>query len=85
MNLGFTLTSGNTKTRTLATGANLARETQKDKVTMYANYARSTSVSNLFGVTKNDVVRGGWRYQYLVLLLAADEVADESVWRFDPS
>jgi putative salt-induced outer membrane protein YdiY len=64
MNLGFTLTSGNTKTRTLATGANLARETQKDKVTMYANYARSTSVSNLFGVTKNDVVRGGWRYQY---------------------
>jgi putative salt-induced outer membrane protein YdiY len=64
MNLGFTLTSGNTKTRTLATGANLARETQKDKLTMYANYARSTSVSSLFGVTKNDVVRGGWRYQY---------------------
>jgi putative salt-induced outer membrane protein YdiY len=64
MNLGYTLTTGNTKTRSLATGANLARETQKDKITMYANYAQSTSVSNLFGVTKNDVVRGGWRYQY---------------------
>jgi putative salt-induced outer membrane protein YdiY len=64
MNLGFTLTSGNTKTRTLATGANLARETQKDKATMYANYARSTSISSLFGVTKKDVIRGGWRYQY---------------------
>jgi putative salt-induced outer membrane protein YdiY len=64
MNLGFTLTSGNTKTRTLATGANLARETQKDKAIMYANYARSTSISNLLGVTKNDVVRGGGRYQY---------------------
>jgi putative salt-induced outer membrane protein YdiY len=64
MNLGFTLTTGNTKTRTLATGANLTRETQKDKVTMYANYARSTAVSNLLGITKNDIVRGGWRYQY---------------------
>lgn len=64
MNLGYTLTTGNTKTRTLAAGANLARETPKDKATMYANYARSTSVSSLLGVTKNDLVRGGWRYQY---------------------
>jgi putative salt-induced outer membrane protein YdiY len=64
MNLGYTLTTGNTKTRTLAAGANLARETPKDKATMYANYARSTSVSNLIGATKTDVVRGGWRYQY---------------------
>jgi putative salt-induced outer membrane protein YdiY len=64
MNLGYTLTTGNTKTRTLAAGANLARETPKDKATMYANYARSTSVSSLFGAAKSDVVRGGWRYQY---------------------
>jgi len=64
MNLGYTLTTGNAKTKTLAAGANLARETPKDKAAMYANYARSTSVSSLLGATKNDVVRGGWRYQY---------------------
>lgn len=64
MNMGFTLTTGNTKTRSLALGGNLGRETHKDKTSLYATYAKSTRIRNDDDETTAYTTRGGWRYQY---------------------
>lgn len=62
--VGFSLTTGNSKTRALTAGIRAARETTRDKITVYANAIQaSNSISGVSVRTAKAVWFGG-RYDY---------------------
>ncbi|MCW5970169.1 MAG: DUF481 domain-containing protein [Blastocatellales bacterium] len=60
---GYNLTTGNTRTNTIALGTNLARETRRDKTTLYAAIINSNNTSDGVSVTTANAIRGGGRYE----------------------
>ena len=63
VDLGFSLTSGNSKNFNFALGGNAVRETKRDKISVYVAsvYARS-EVAGVTSTTAN-AIRGGGRYE----------------------
>lgn len=61
--LGYSLTTGNTRTNTLAIGTNFARETRRDKTTLYAAIINSKNKTDGVSVTTANAIRGGGRYE----------------------
>src|SRR5438270_8505861 len=59
-NFGFALTRGNSETTNLALGADAARKTLHDKISLYANSVYASD--RILGVTTADAIRGGLRY-----------------------
>ena len=60
--VGFSLTSGNSDTRALTVGARAARETTRDKISVYANAIRASNSTTGTSVTTADAVWFGGRY-----------------------
>ena len=66
VDLGFSLTSGNSKNFNFALGGNAVRETKRDKISVYVAsvYARS-EVAGVTSTTAN-AIRGGGRYELML-------------------
>jgi putative salt-induced outer membrane protein YdiY len=63
VDFGYSLTTGNIDTSTTTLGANFARETRRDKTTLYAAYIKSKNdVGGVTSTTAN-AIRGGARYE----------------------
>ena len=60
---GYSLTTGNTKTSTVALGANAGRETNRDKTTLYAALIKSKNKTSGVTETTANAIRGGARYE----------------------
>ncbi len=60
--VGFSLTTGNSDTRALSVGARAARETTRDKISVYANAIRASNSTSGISVTTADAVWFGGRY-----------------------
>lgn len=63
LDLGFSLTTGNTRTNTLALGSNLSRQTSRDKTTLYAAYINAKNKNKGVTETTANAIRGGGRYE----------------------
>lgn len=63
LDFGYSLTTGNTRTNTLALGTNLARQTNRDKTTLYAAYINATNKNKGVSETTANAIRGGGRYE----------------------
>ncbi len=63
VDFGYSLTTGNTRTNTTALGMNLARQTRRDKTTLYAAYINSKNKTKGFSETTANAIRGGARYE----------------------
>lgn len=63
LDFGYSLTTGNTRTNTLALGANLGRQTRRDKTTLYAAYINAKNNNKGVSETTANAVRGGGRYE----------------------
>lgn len=64
VDLGYSLTTGNINTSTVTLGTNLARETRRDKTTLYAALIKSKNEVNDVSQTTANAIRGGARYEY---------------------
>ena len=62
--VGFSFTSGNSDTRTLAAGFRANRPTPKDKISVYANVIQSSNSDSGVSITTAQAVYGGLRYDY---------------------
>ena len=62
--VGFSLTAGNSKTRTLTAGIRGSRETEKDKMSAYLNAIQASNSTGGPSVTTAQAVYGGVRYDY---------------------
>lgn len=60
--VGFSLTSGNSKTRALRLGARAVRETAGDKISVYANAIQASNSTSGTSVTTAEAVWFGGRY-----------------------
>ena len=60
--VGFSLTSGNSDTKALTVGARAARETTRDKISVYANAIRASNSTTGVSVTTAEAVWFGGRY-----------------------
>ena len=60
--VGFSLTSGNSDTRALTLGARAARETTRDKISVYANAIQASNSTTGTSVTTAEAVWFGGRY-----------------------
>ncbi|MGH8694295.1 MAG: DUF481 domain-containing protein [Burkholderiales bacterium] len=63
MDFGYSLTTGNTKTNTLALGGNLGRVTRRDKTALYAAYINAKNKTRGVSETTANAIRGGGRYE----------------------
>lgn len=63
LDFGFNLTTGNTRTRTLALGSNLSRVTSRDKTSLYAAFINAKNKNNGVTETTANAIRGGGRYE----------------------
>jgi putative salt-induced outer membrane protein YdiY len=63
VNLGYNLTTGNIQANTLAFDTNMARQTRRDRTTLYAAYAKSKNKSGGVTETTANTIRGGARYE----------------------
>ncbi len=63
LDFGFSLTTGNIESNTLALGANLARQTRRDKTSLYMAYIKSKNNTGGVSETTANAIRGGARYQ----------------------
>ncbi len=60
--IGFSLTSGNSKTRALRVGARAMRETTADRISVYANAIQASNSTSGTSVTTAEAVWFGGRY-----------------------
>jgi len=60
--VGFSLTTGNSKTKALTVGARAARETSRDKISVYANAIQASNSTNGPSETTAEAVWFGGRY-----------------------
>ncbi|NNE67107.1 MAG: DUF481 domain-containing protein [Pyrinomonadaceae bacterium] len=60
--VGFSFTTGNSKTRALTLGARAARETTRDKISVYANAIQSSNSTSGTSVTTAEAIWFGGRY-----------------------
>lgn len=73
----YSLTTGNTRTNTIAIGANLGRETRRDKTALYAALINSKNKTSGVTETTANAIRGGGRYEIKITpRLAAFTLAD---------
>ena len=63
LDFGYSLTTGNTRTNTLALGSNLSRQTRRDKTTLYAAYINAKNKNKGVTETTANAIRGGGRYE----------------------
>lgn len=63
LDFGYSLTTGNTRTNTLALGTNLSRQTKRDKATLYAAYINAKNKTKGVTETTANAIRGGGRYE----------------------
>ncbi len=63
LDFGFNLTTGNTRTNTIALGSNLSRVTRRDKTSLYAAYINARNKNNGVTETTANAIRGGARYE----------------------
>lgn len=63
-NVGFSLTSGNSDTRSLTASFQADRATSKDKISVYANAVQASNSDAGVSVTTAQAVYGGLRYDY---------------------
>ena len=64
VDVGFSFTSGNSKTRALTAGFRGNRETRKDKISVYANAIQASNSNSGISQTTAQAVYGGIRYDY---------------------
>lgn len=62
--VGFSLTSGNSKTRAFTAGIRAARETSRDKISLYANAIQASNSTTGVSVTTAQAIWAGGRYDY---------------------
>lgn len=62
--IGFSLTSGNSETRALTAGIRAARETPRDKISVYANAIQASNSTTGISVTTAKAIWAGGRYDY---------------------
>jgi hypothetical protein len=62
--LGFALTRGNSRNRTLTTAFNASRITRTSKLTAYMNEIYAASRVNGLDSTTANAIRGGWSYNH---------------------
>ncbi len=63
LDFGYSLTTGNTRTNNLALGANLSRQSKRDKTTLYAAYINAKNKNKGITETTANAIRGGGRYE----------------------
>lgn len=63
LDFGYSLTTGNTQTNSLALGTNLSRQTRRDKTTLYAAYINAKNKNKGVTETTANAIRGGGRYE----------------------
>jgi len=63
LDFGYSLTTGNTRTNTLALGSNLNRQTARDKTSLYAAYINAKNKNKGVTETTANAIRGGGRYE----------------------
>lgn len=63
LDFGYSLTTGNTRTNTLALGTNLSRQSKRDKTTLYAAYINAKNKNKGVTETTANAIRGGGRYE----------------------
>lgn len=63
LDFGFNLTTGNTRTNTIALGSNLSRVTSRDKTALYAAFINAKNRNNGVTETTANAIRGGGRYE----------------------
>ncbi len=63
LDFGYSLTTGNTRTNNLALGANLSRQSKRDKTTLYAAYINAKNKNKGVTETTANAIRGGGRYE----------------------
>ncbi len=64
VDLGYSLTTGNTDTSTITLGSKITRETRRDKTLLYAAYIKSSNDATGEKITTANAIRGGARYDY---------------------
>lgn len=64
VDVGFSFTTGNSKTRALTAGFRGNRATPKDKISVYANAIQASNSNSGVSVTTAQAVYGGVRYDY---------------------
>jgi len=62
--VGYSLTTGNSETRAFTAGIRAARETVRDKITVYANAVQASNSTNGVSVTTAKALWFGGRYDY---------------------
>ncbi|MBK9155576.1 MAG: DUF481 domain-containing protein [Chloracidobacterium sp.] len=62
--VGYSLTTGNSKTQAFTAGIRAARETVKDKITVYANAVQASNSTTGVSVTTAKALWFGGRYDY---------------------
>lgn len=63
LDFGYNLTTGNTRTNTIALGSNLSRQTRRDKTSLYAAYINAKNKAKGVTETTANAIRGGGRYE----------------------
>lgn len=63
LDFGYSLTTGNTRTNTLALGSNLNRQSGRDKTSLYAAYINAKNKNKGVTETTANAIRGGGRYE----------------------
>jgi putative salt-induced outer membrane protein YdiY len=77
LDFGYNLTTGNTRTNTMALGANLNRRTTRDRTLLYAAYINAKNKTGGVSETTANAIRGGGRYEIdLTSRIAAFGFAD---------
>ncbi|CAN5131940.1 DUF481 domain-containing protein [soil metagenome] len=64
VDVGFSLTTGNSSTKSLVAGTRANRETRKDKISVYANAIQASNSDSGVSITTAQAVFGGIRYDY---------------------
>lgn len=64
--VGYSLTTGNSKTRSFTAGIRAARETTRDKISVYANAVQASNSTTGVNVTTAKALWFGGRYDYNV-------------------
>jgi len=62
--VGFSLTSGNSKTKAFTAGIRAVRETPRDKISLYANAIQASNSTSGVSVTTAKAIWAGGRYDY---------------------
>jgi putative salt-induced outer membrane protein YdiY len=77
LDFGYNLTTGNTRTNTIALGTNLNRRTRRDRTSLYAAYINAKNKTGGVSETTANAIRGGGRYEIdLTSRIAAFGFAD---------